>query len=141
MASKEPIPLQAGDTSTSPTLQQTTMVPFDDTAGLDMDMGFIIDLEERNELQEQNEQLEEEAGQLVLFGSSSSYGPAPLPPSRTTGYRSKYDVKPREDDISPFKPSVRSSPVGQVSPEKAQLRMTVGNLKRTLHVQNARTQG
>ena len=86
MASKEPMPLQAGETSTGSTLQPTTIVPFDDTAGLDTDMGFIIDLEQRSELQEQNQQMEGEAGPIVQYGSSSSYGPAPLPPSVTTGF-------------------------------------------------------
>ena len=71
MASREPIPLQAGDTSTDPTQQPMTMVPFDADDGVDTDMGFILDLQKRNE------QMEEEAGQMVAAGSSSSYGPAP----------------------------------------------------------------
>ena len=44
MASREPIPLQAGDTSTDPTHQPMTMVPFDVDDGVDTDMGFILDL-------------------------------------------------------------------------------------------------
>ena len=49
MASREPIPLQAGDTSTDPTQQPMTMVPFDADDGVDTDMGFILDLQKRNE--------------------------------------------------------------------------------------------
>ena len=62
MASRrEPIPLQAGDSSTNPTLQDTSMVPFDATDGVDLDVGLIMDLGERNELIEPNEQMEGEA--------------------------------------------------------------------------------
>ena len=49
MASREPIPLQAGDTSTNPTEQQGVIVPSDPDAQLDMDMGFVMDLEKRNQ--------------------------------------------------------------------------------------------
>ena len=100
MASREPIPLQAGDSSTDPTTQPMTIVPFDAADGVDTDMGFILDLQKRNE------DLKEEAEQIVPTGSSSSYGPAPLPPSRTTGYRAKYDMGPRDDDISPLNPAL-----------------------------------
>ena len=83
MASIEPIPIEAGDTSTNPTQQPATLVPFDAADGVDMDMGIILDLQKRND------EMEGETGQMVAAGSSSSYGPAPLPPSRTMGYRAK----------------------------------------------------
>ena len=95
MASKEPIPIQAGDSSTVPTAQPMTMVPFDTDAQVDTDMGFILDLQKRNEELEEEEEAAL-AGQIVEVGSSSSYGPASMPPSRTTGNRTKYDMGPKK---------------------------------------------
>ena len=138
MTSRNLIPIEAGDSSTHPNALPGTIVPLDTDAQLDADMGFILDLQKRNE------ELEEEAalsGQIVVVGSSSSYGPAPSQPSRTMGYRQKYDLGPKEDDISPFKPNVRSFPVGAPSPEKAQLRKAFGDLKRALQFTQARSQG
>ena len=100
MALQEPIPLQAGDSSTDPTQQPMAMVPFDADDGVDTDMGFILDLQKRNEEMQEEAALSE---QIVQVGSSSSYGPAPaLPPSKTKGFRQKYDLGPKDDDISPF---------------------------------------
>ena len=73
MASKELIPIQAGDSSTNPNLQESAMVPFDSTDGVDLDMGLIMELGERNVAAE-------EESQQALVPGSSSYGPAPLPP-------------------------------------------------------------
>ena len=63
MASKEPIPIQAGDPSTHPNAQPGTIVPLDMDAQVDADMGFISDLQKRNE------ELEEEAALSRLTAS------------------------------------------------------------------------
>ena len=80
----------------------------DDTAQLDFDLGYVIDLGERNE------ELEAEAAsKMVPLSTTSSYGSA-APQARVQPYRTKYDTKLIES---------QASGSGFLnSPEKVQLR-------------------
>ena len=74
MTSRNLIPIEAGDSSTHPSAQPGAIVPLDTDAQLDADMGFILDLQRRNEEMQDEAAIAE---QIVQVGSSSSYGPAP----------------------------------------------------------------